>query len=455
MELNMHTTHQGRLNSWKIFNFARIAQIYLISFLLIMMGLSNAALAGGAPGPGSLDTTFDTDGMVRTDFGPVVTGNTTITRSFAKAVAIQADGKIVAAGDNGWQFALARYNPDGSLDASFGTGGKVSTAVPTYSAGWITTMAIQPDGKIVVAGESNMARYHSDGTLDTSFGVKGIVSTLAYNSCIAGLALQPDGKILLSGGCYTNSGFVLARYDSRGNLDQKGFGTSGVVSFTANYQFDAQQESYDVVVQPDGKILIGSAGIPQAALYRLNSDGTLDTTFGNGGNTLFDFPIFAVMLQPDGKIVIAGGTPTTSNNYYSGDFVVARYNSDGSLDPAFGSSGGVITTSVGDYHDYATALALQADGKIVVGGETLVYSRKNGYLNPYFGVVRYDTIGNIDTSFGNRGIATTGSAPILSSTDYVADHLNALALQADGKIVAAGLFNSTSGNRFGLVRYLP
>jgi uncharacterized delta-60 repeat protein len=298
---------------------------------------------------GSLDATFGTGGKVITDF--INNGS-----DEAHVLALQPDGKIVAAGHVAWgfDFALARYNPDGSLDVSFGNGGKVITSDAGYD--WFSAVALQPDGKIVVAGWSGggfysadfvLARYNFDGTLDAGFGSGGKVTTdLGGDDRASAMALQPDGKIVAAG--RTSGGnFALTRYNQDGSPDAT-FGLGGKV--TTDLGGDDAVSA--MALQPDGRIVVGGASNSRFALARYNRDGSLDPTFGAGGAVIADFDAAAALaLQPDGKIVVAA---------WPG---LARYNPDGRLDLPFGT-GGTAATGSG-----ATALALQADGKIVtVGG---------------------------------------------------------------------------------------
>ncbi len=382
------------------------------------------------PTPTFLDPTFGTGGKVTTSIGGIDVGY---------AVAVQADGKIVTAGKSDSAFALARYNSDGSLDAGFGTGGKVTTEFS--GAGWndqARAVALQDDSKIVLAGVSNwnfaLARYNSDGSLDTGFGTGGEVTTDFGGSDDGfAVAVQADGKIVAAG--TSDSDFALARYNSDGSLDA-GFGTGGEVTT----DFGANDGGYTVALQADGKIVVAGTTNNNGsnfdfALARYNSDGSLDTGFGTGGEATTDFGRgeegYAVALQTDGKIVVAGST--YSDTGYS-DFALARYNSNGSLDTGFGASG-KVTTAFG-YNNWGRAVALDAGGKIVVAG-----SADNG-SNSNFALARYNSNGSLDTGFAIGGKVTT---------DFGAnDEGRTVALQADGKIVVAGF----SGSDFALARYI-
>jgi len=300
---------------------------------------------------------------------------------YGEAVAIQSDGKIVVAGSaygaNYCDFALVRYNPDGSLDESFDGDGIVTTDFnQSLELGF--AVLIQPDNKIVVAGttysintgyEFAVARYNPDGSLDTTFSSDGKVTTgFTYTSEIGhGVTLQPDGKLVVVG--ETSSGhddFILARFNANGTLDTS-FDMDGKV---VTDFFGETDRGYAITTQPDGKIIaIGYANTTTSsdfALARYNTDGSLDTSFGTDGLVTSDFLelgnfAYAVVLQPDGKIVVAGES--------SYNFTLARYNTDGSLDITFDDNGWVIT----DFGNGSIgwAVALQADGKIVVAGHTI------------------------------------------------------------------------------------
>jgi uncharacterized delta-60 repeat protein len=387
--------------------------------------------------PGTLDLTFGNGGKV-------IAGTNRGTDS-ALAMAVQSDGKIVAAGESqrngsGFDFALVRYAPDGTLDTSFGDGGKVTTAIGSAYA-YAFAISLQPDGKIVAAGTSSngsnedlaIVRYNSDGSLDSTFGTGGKVTTAIGPGTdrASAVAMQSDGKIVVSVRSSIGD-FVLVRYNPNGSLDGA-FGSGGIVTTDVS---SSEDNANAVTIQPDGKIVAAGYGYSDFALARYNSNGSLDSMFGVGG--LVATPIgsaFAnasdVMLQSDGMIVVAG-TAFNGSNY---DFAVARYNTNGSLDTAFGS-GGTVMTPIGLNHDEAYTVTLQSDGKIVAAGD----------INQGHGaaLVRYNSNGSLDETFGSGGKVTTLS---LGSPYRVHD----VALQSNGKIVAAG----PNDYDFALVRYEP
>jgi uncharacterized delta-60 repeat protein len=390
--------------------------------------------------PGALDPSFGSSGIVETT---IASGSTA-----AAAVAVQPDGKIVAGGETAVgsedEFALARYNLNGSLDPSFGTGGKVTTAVGSLYD-HIHALLLQTDGKIVAAGDTYdgseyqfaLARYNPGGSLDTTFGTGGkVVTPIAASGGgeAYAMALQTDGKIVVGGSSGDNRDFVIARYNPTGSLDTS-FGTGGVV-MTAIGNLSA------LALQPDGKVVaVGSA------LARYNPDGSLDTSFGTGG-TVRGTPWgqaagSALVLQPDGKIVV-GGTSGWDFGTQSG-FALYRFDPDGSVDTTFGDANGYVVTAFGNPSSaWGAALAQQPDGKLVQAG----YYGSTEYG---FALARYDADGSLDPGFGNSGIVTTP----LGAHGAVAD---AVALEPEGKIVAAGTTqtgsNDPTGEQFALARYL-
>ena len=324
-------------------SFLRIICFSIIINLLLICGLISSAKGQTCGTPGNLDPSFGGGGVVKTRF--------TDFRDSAEAVAIQSDGKIVAGGyssrvdSGGLDFALARYNIDGSLDVLFGNGGKVITVVsPSASqADQITSIEIQPDGKIVAGGRgllgATVVRYNANGTLDQFFGNNGI-ATAFPSVYINSMAMQSDGK------------FVLAGFMIVGNND---------IAF---------------------------------AVVRFNANGTVDTAFGNNGLATTNFSAFednakSVKIALDGKIV-AAGISYKFDNSTDRTIAVARYNSDGSPDVTFGSGGNVRIDANPNYRfNEARSLAIQADNKILVGGPM------SGA-----GILRLNTNGSRDTSFG-------------------------------------------------------
>jgi uncharacterized delta-60 repeat protein len=402
---------------------------------------------------GNLDPTFGTGGIVRTDFA----GNI----DQANAVAVQPNGQIVAAGSSFSNsktvedFIVARYNANGSLDKRFGKNGKITTDF-FRNVDSISAIAIQPDGRIVVAGFAQLpgdggnprvfalARYRSDGSPDPGFGNGGALTTSFGGNFAAASAvmLQPDGKIVVAGTVDFNpdvpgSGldFALARYNASGTLDAS-FGKGGKVVFDFFGSFD---QANAAVLQPDGKIIVvGSASYDSLnqdigfALARFNTDGSTDFGFGAGGKQITDFfgagaQANGVVLQPDGKFVVAGTASDSATRPVASDIALARYNSDGTLDAGFGIAGETAIPFPDSATEQGHALALSPDGKIIVVGAAF----KTFATPPDFAIVRYNSDGTLDTGFGSGGRKTTD---IAGGTDVA----QAVAIQSDGKIVAAG-----------------
>lgn len=393
--------------------------------------------------PGSLDNTFGTDGKVSHGLNY---------KSAFRSVALQPDGKIVAAGytydGKNVDFALARYNSDGSLDDTFGSIGLVDTDFG-YGFDTIYSIIIQPDGKIVAAGSAYnginydfaLARYNSDGSLDNTFGTGGKVLTdfvTNGNECIYSVALQSDGKIVAAGymRITTNWDFALARYNSNGSLDNT-FGTDGLVTTDWGKKWSINNDIiYSVALQSDGKIVAAGETTNTFTLARYNSNGSLDSTFGSAGKVdSYGIGAYSVAIQPDGKIVAAGDYYSEPDWWYYS--VIRRFNSNGELDKAFGSGGEVYLY----LEAHALSVALQGDGKIVAAGYNYNYEAN---YDMDFAVVRVNVDGSLDDTFGANGRVITDFG-----TNIYDDLAFSVVLQPDGKIVAAGY----SLNGFALARY--
>ncbi len=427
---------------------------------------------------GSLDTTFGTGGIFSTNFtSPNGTTN--------NAIAIQSDGKIVVGGivpNSNGAAALVRLNTNGTLDTSFGNGGIVMSSFGITDGAIVFGIAIQPNGQIVAAAEGgfldfgSVGRFNTDGSVDTTFGSNGFAVSNSINSAVGStnaMALQPDGSILVTGG-----GFI-GRYTSTGQVDTT-FGNNGVAILNS-------QVVTGMALQSNGKILVTtgsgattfittSLAVPGAiagSISRYNSNGTLDTTFGVSGQAACVASAAGIAIQSNGKIVVAGTITSGLANYlYNGrmyfnnqtGFGVVRYNSNGSIDTTFnpgnglGAGGGVIT-GLGSSFPYsgAFALAIQSNGEIIVAGVAgsasfKAYEPPTQLASGSFAMARYTTTGQLDTSFGNNGIVITTIGQ--SNISFV----NALAIQSDGKIVAAGNSGPPAQNdivnNFAVARYL-
>lgn len=408
-------------------------------------GASYSMIVSNAGPDGSLDSSFGTDGKVTTSFG---------SNAIAFGVVLQPDGKAVAAGyafSNGKnRFAVTRYNVDGSLDTIFNGSGKVITSVSS-GEDEAHCLALQPDGKIVAGGftrpanaEVALVRYNPDGSLDTSFGTGGkVITPVAEGDDDArAIAVQPDGKIVIAGYGYRSNGWndvILLRYNSDGTLDSS-FATGGKLMFDIGGAYD---QAYGVALQPDGKIVVvGSSynGSDRWAIVRVTPSGQLDSTFDGDGKVVTSFGsgndnANSVEIQPDGKIVVGGDVQSIGN----GDFGLARYHSDGSLDTAFGVAG-KLTTDWGGQLDSGRSVRLQRDGKIMFAGFV-----KNDFGNFDMAIARHETNGSLDTTFG-----TNGKSLIPVGTGD--DRGHALALYPFGPAVVAGYSFDGSENNFAVAR---
>ena len=433
-----------------------------------------------------LDLTFGSAGKTLTDF----TGGADV----ANALAMLPDGRLLVAGSAvntataDTDFGLARYHQNGTLDRSFGSGGKVITDVGGLGD-IINAVALQSDGKIVVAGQSftatnfdlSLARYHADGTLDDSFGTGGIVLTdIIGNEDIAfALVILPDGKIVAAG--HTSDDvqdldFALVRYNSDGSLDPT-FGSGGTVTTDL---LGSDDQAFALARQADGRLIAGGAaidpekGVSHFALARYNPDGALDMTFQTG-KVITTYPgpssLQALTVSTDGKIVAAGSTLQSGGGDFikaaapdpgsaSNDFALARYNYDGTLDGTFGQGGRVTTDFFGE-DDQSYDVAIQADGKIVAAGAAIVGHREESaaptmaqFFRPSdhvaeptdFAVARYNLDGSLDQTFGDAGKVATELAPDVNLAA-------AVVIQSDGRIVAAGRAGDANHPDFGMVRY--
>jgi uncharacterized delta-60 repeat protein len=421
---------------------------------------------------GTLDPTFGSGaGYVST--------SPTNGADLAHTALIQPDGKILAAGKadvmNKQQtvvtaddFAVVRYNTNGSLDTSFGSGGIALASFGSQNSNpsvknpsWIvspSTAAVYPqagtvnDGRIVMAGwidkwwwsgqtsvdnfSFGLVRFNANGTLDSTFGNQGEVTTsLASLRGVGGVVIQPDGKIVVAGG--TTTGFALARYNGNGTLDTS-FGPGGEVD-TPLGQWKSSANA--LLLQPDGKlILVGSTPTDSAGdadlweIARYTPAGSLDASFGTGGIVGGTFGAGAdahgAALYPSGtadagKIVVVGDTASGRG--------MARYLPDGSPDGAFGMDGEVVTTANNDL----MSVAIAADGKLVVAGG-------NGSQT----VARYNANGSVDSTFGTLGIVSTA---IGTGNSYA----SAVILQSNGDIVTVGYATNSTKSLFTVARYLP
>lgn len=345
---------------------------WLLTILLLIVTTATAQAA-----PGDLDATFAGTGKTRLGFG---FGN-----DFGRAVAVQSDGKLIVAGqvggsDSGGDIGIVRYNADNSLDASFGTGGKVITPIAAGNSN-VAALRIDGNGKIVVAGSLYdgtkysilVVRYNADGSLDTSFDADGIVTTLIAGTTQASAMINDaNGKIV-----------VVVSSNNSGGTDNK------------------------------------------TVLVRYNTNGSLDTSFDGDGVAVTSIGVYtdvgtAVAIETSGKIVVAGYSQTGSEN----EFAVVRYNSNGTLDTSYGF-GGKMVVDVSSGSDTANAIALDSSGRAVLAGESnglFGIVRILGYLGPTAAAVSVsgrvltpdgrgltNALVSLTDTFGNTLTARTGS----------------------------------------------
>jgi uncharacterized delta-60 repeat protein len=415
---------------------------------------------------GALDPTFGSGGIVTTALNKY--------NDQAYGALLQPNGNVIAYGDAQTSgggsyidnFGLARYTPPGTLDTTFGSRGVVITSFPMYTiqkvkyvgSDYVQAAALQSDGKIVAAGrERDLVRYNSNGTLDTTFGSGGVA---IYPMRLSGIGpsnwystnavlIEPNGDIVVGGTIIGSDGQqgALLRYTPSGTLDPT-FGSGGEVVVpesgvqgSTRYIEALALENGELVA--GGRDTVGTLPHPQPqpwALFRYTLDGTLDTSFGSGGVVSIqpgtDNVLKSLLVQPDGRIVAVGSAVNSASQRI---WALARFNVDGSLDSSFGSGG--ITTSNITGNDWAQGSALQPNGQIVVTG--------TGSLNStnVLEVGVYNPDGSPDTFFGSGGFVTQAVGSSARGMGVV--------VQADGKIVAAGIATVGGKDDFLLARYGP
>jgi uncharacterized delta-60 repeat protein len=374
--------------------------------------------------------------------------------AIARAVALQSDGKIIIAGGLGvgQAIGLVRYNTNGALDGSFGKSGIALANIPNNILSSATGAAIQLDGKILAGGTVytlsgasafiglGVVRFNTNGSMDSSFATAGVVTALPFQASRCGggpVALQPDGKILLAGSCNTSAGSnatsfsTIVRFNTNGSLDST-FGTGGAAILA--------EVPSSIALQSDGKIVVAGGG----SVSRYNTNGSVDSSFGIFGSVGSIGTSAALAVQSDGKILVAGTFSDQLSVTPDGDFALIRYNSDGTVDQGFGMRGGALADFfTGTSSAAAFAIAVESNSDIVVAGKA-----SQGSNPSQFAVARFTSLGTLDPTFGTGGVVTTS----FGQTDSVA----AIAIQTDGKIVAAGnsLNVTTSNDVFALARYI-
>lgn len=397
----------------------------------------------------NLDIEFNGTGTVVTDISTF--------DDHLKTMLIQPNGKIIVAGEalinqQTNNFALIRYNTNGTLDSSFGINGIVTTSLQNPIVN-LFEIALQPDGKIIAVGftainestTGTIIRYNEDGTIDTNFGTNGIASVSlnpGLNALIS-VVVKPDSSILVTGTTNLSKlDVLLMQFKPNGTLDTD-FNTNGIVTI----DFGNSEYGTNLLLLPNNKILI--VGTQEDAnnfntdvfLIRLNSSGKIDSTFGNNGHLIYNFGSdeYArnILLQPDGKIIIAFNSYDAN---YS-NFNVLRCNQDGSLDSSFANNG-IASTDFDNTVDEISEIALQSNGKIVAIGKS-----SNDFSDNYtVAMLRYNNNGTLDSTFDTDGKLYTAF-----STDTNIGV--AVQIQSDGKIVIAGETNIGSNSNFAVARY--
>jgi uncharacterized delta-60 repeat protein len=433
----------------------------LVALLGPLCVFTLVAASPSAPPPGTLDPRFSGDGYLVEDFA---------NHGWGMAVALQRDGRIVTSGQENTvdsqarDVAVVRYLSDGQHDPSFGGDGIVFTDLAGGPADFARDVAVQRDGKIVAGGSGGpgldlaIVRYLTDGALDLGFGSGGyVLSNATGNDVVRGVAIQRDGKIVGGGFAYPGPNFVVARWNTDGTLDPT-FGNSGVVVT----DLGGPDQARGIALQTDGKIVVGGYAAYNFAVARYLPDGTLDPSWDADGKAITDLGMDdvcrAVAIQPDGKVICGGYTGIggglgsgEQQEGLVGDFAMVRYLPDGSLDQTFGVEGMVIT-DIGSYA-HARTVVVQADGKIILAGHRAepVTGVEGGNGGPPgdFAIARYLPDGSLDPSFGVFGVAVSN----LGGDDGIRD---AVIQSRDGKVVVVGISggNPNPGFQFAVARYV-
>jgi uncharacterized delta-60 repeat protein len=434
-------------------------QQFMTKTILLIFALNIFSCQFGFSQAGILDLSFGVNGIVKTDIANA--------NDYGFSTIIQPDGKIIVAGfamidtiqyNN---FVVIRYQKNGNLDSTFGNNGIVNTDIFGGSDDNAQSVCLQPDGKIIVAGKSlstsndfdfAVVRYNTNGSLDLSFDIDGKVTTdIAgendYGSCVK---LQTDGKIVLAGysGTATNNKIAVVRYNANGSLDTS-FDMDGIVTTQVGYIYLNGQS---LAIQNDGKIIASASTSTVSMLnnldflvVRYHVDGSLDTSFDNDGIVVADGcyqdHVYAVAVQNDGKIILGGSGYDTVNIAMGLNFLLMRLNTNGSLDSSFDFDGKVFT-EVTSQADIIYGLAIQGNGKIVAIGHG-----SDGVGDFRIALARYLSDGRLDTSFSNDGITTTNMA---SAHEYG----ESVAIQNDGKIVVTGFLNNGATFNIFASRYI-
>ena len=438
------------------------------SILTILVGLLAFTVVLAASG--GLDTTFGGDGLV-TSFAVPSNPNRW---DIGVDIAIQPNGKIVAAGwslvpsTNNQDFALIRYNKNGSLDTTFSGDGRLLTNLGGVDYAY--DVALQPDGKIVVAGlkcnlpTSNpnaicdlaLARYKTNGGLDTTFSGDGKVVTDfggGNNGSYGGLVIQPDGKIVVAGFMWngTDYDFAVYRYKANGSPDNA-FGANGKVRIPFG---NGRKDIANALAfqNNDGKIVVsgytGSSSDTNRdfAMVRLNPNGTRDTSFSGDGKVTTNFGSDEIGLgldgHQDGRIVLVGQKIDAGGFHF---IAIARYKPNGQPDTTFNKTGKKVFRvgpTAGTWHSYASDVIVQPNNQIIVLGNTSDFISINDIA-----LIRLNNNGGFDNAFGTKGKMFID----FGGDDYAYDLTRQ---SSDSKYVLVGNTNAIGGNDFALARVLP
>lgn len=391
----------------------------IVVVVAVLLGLLVVLAEPASSAGGTLDTTFGASGIARLDVGG--TGST----DALEDLALQSDGMVVGVGRTSTGMAMLRLKTDGTLDSAFGTAGSVgATTLDPARA-----VAVQPDGKIVVVGQSAptggnlvLARYSAAGQLDPGFGTSGTVTVTMSGAGSGGwdVAVQSDGMIdvlAVDAGVLT-----VLRFTSAGAADST-FGTSGRANQTAT-----PSGGNRLALQADGKIVLTGLSGTAGGLVRLKADGTADTGFGTSGTaTTANHVPRAVAAPSGGKLVVAGDLGASDTKV-----MVSRRNADGTLDSTFGASGVATFAVTGLADPSARAVAVQSDGSIVVVGRNDDTARTSAVF-----VARLTSAGVLDTGFATGGVATFSTVATFTTAAATA-----VAVDGSGRFVVGGSVNN-------------
>lgn len=457
-----------------------------IRCLLPLAMMAGSAVASGTV-DGRLDRSFGSAGMVRVPFPEAGVGFVPV--AIATNVAVLADGRILVTGavanaDGDLDFAIVRLNGDGSLDTSFGTNGgrRIGYDRPGSSRDdLVLGMAVQGNGRIVLAGQvagepevgadMGVVRLTANGNLDSSFGIGGRV-LVPFNLGPVGerddtafqINLQADGKLLLAGLVQDgpDTQMALARLDSSGLRDTTFAGDGRLVlDFRPHFEIGGASRALPL---PDGRIVVGGVvgnmvdGVLTAALAlgQVNANGSLDTGFGDGGLSVFQFPngigvedqAFDLVRLGDGRLLACGHSLV--NLPFNTDMACMRFLADGTPDPAFAPV--IIPFDLGgSFADSAQQVVLDGQGRIVLAGYAAADSGRAS-----FAIARLQSDGGLDASFGNVGRVTFNNCiPVCLPGSPPRDvRAGSVAIQQDGKLVVGGYGMTATGAELMLVRLI-